>query len=265
MPAAIRLVATDLDGTLLQPDGSVTPRARAALRAAGSRGLRVVLVTGRPPRGVRPLALTDCAEVAICANGALLYDLADDRLLEQHPIPAAVAQRLVRDLRQAAPGVVFAAEAGLSFWREPSYPTGHPLDERDGGIEDALDFAARDLAKLLARHPLMAQKLLLPLAEALAGDDAVVTRSGGELLEISAAGVTKASALQRLCAGSGVTAAEVVAIGDMVNDLSMLGWAGRAVAVANAHPGVLAAADEMIGANDSDGVAEYLEGLVGRL
>lgn len=262
MPAAIRLVATDLDGTLLQPDGSVTPRARAALRAARARGLRVVLVTGRPPRGVRPLALADCAEVAICANGALLYDLAGDRLLEQHPIPTAVAQRLIRDLRQAAPGVVFAAEAGLSFWREPDYPTGHPLDERDGGIEDALDFAARGIAKLLASHPRMVQKLLLPLTEAVAGDDAVVTRSGGELIEVSAAGVTKASALERLCAGSGVTAAEVAAIGDMVNDLSMLRWAGRAVAVANAHTDVLAVADEVIGANDADGVAEYLEGLV---
>ena len=260
MPATIRLVATDLDGTLLQPDGTVTPRARAALRAARARGLRVVLVTGRPPRGVRPLALADCAEVAICANGALLYDLADDRLLEQHPIPAADAQRLVRDLRQAAPGVVFAAEAGLSFWREPAYPTGHPLDERDGSIENALGFATRGIAKLLARHPRIAQKLLLPLAEAVAGDDAVVTRSGTTLLEISAAGITKASALQRLCAGSGVAVAEVAAIGDMVNDLSMLRWAGHAVAVANAHTEVLAAADEVIGANDSDGVAEYLEG-----
>jgi HAD superfamily hydrolase (TIGR01484 family) len=262
MPAAIRLVATDLDGTLLQPDGTVTPRARAALRAARGRGLRVVLVTGRPPRGVRRLALTDCAEVAICANGALLYDLAADRLLEQHPIPAAVVRRLVCDLRQAAPGVVFAAEAGLSFWREPAYPTGHPLDERDGGIEDVLDFAVRGIAKLLARHPRMAQKLLLPLAEAVAGGNAVITRSGSELLEISAAGVTKASALQRLCAGSGVVAAEVIAVGDMVNDLSMLRWAGHAVAVANAHPDVLAAADEVIGANDSDGVAGYLEGLI---
>jgi hypothetical protein len=265
MPATIRLVATDLDGTLLQPDGTVTPRARAALRAARARGLRVVLVTGRPPRGVRPLALTDCVDTAICANGALLYDLAADRLVEQHPIPAAVVRRLACDLRRAAPGVVFAAEAGLSFWREPAYATGHPLDERDGGVEDALHFADRGLAKLLLRHPRMAQKLLLPLAEAVAGDDAVITRSGSELIEVSAAGVTKASALERLCAGSGVAAAKVAAIGDMVNDLSMLRWAGRAVAVANAHTDVLAAADEVIGANDADGVAEYLERLVAGL
>ena len=264
MPATIRLIATDLDGTLLKPDGTVSPRARAALRAARARGLRIVLVTGRPPRGVRSLALGDCAEVAICANGALVYDPAADRLLEQRSIPTAVAQRVVRDLRQAAPGVVFAAEIGLAFRREPDYPSGDPLDERDGAVEDALEFGARGVAKLLARHPRMVQKLLLPLAEAVAGDDAVVTRSGGELLEISAAGVTKASALERFCAAAGVVAADVVAIGDMVNDLSMLRWAGHAVAVANAHSDVLAAADVVIGANDGDGVPEYLEGLLAR-
>jgi hydroxymethylpyrimidine pyrophosphatase-like HAD family hydrolase len=111
----------------------------------------------------------------------------------------------------------------------------------------------------------MAQKLLLPLAQAVAGADAVVTRSGLELLEISAAGVTKASALRQLCDDLGIGAAEVVALGDMVNDLPMLRWAGRAVAVANAHPDVLAAADEVIGGNADEGVAAYVERLLAQL
>jgi hypothetical protein len=263
--ATIRLIATDLDGTLLRPDGTVTPRARAALRAARARGLEIVPVTGRPPRGVRRLDLGGCATLAICANGALLYDLAGDRLLDERPIPGAVVGRLVTDLRQAAPGAVFAAEAGLTFCREPVYAANHPLDEREGVVEDALRFADRDVAKLLVRHPSMAQKLLLPLAQAVAGADAVVTRSGLELLEISAAGVTKASALRRLCDDLGIGAAEVVALGDMVNDLPMLRWAGRAVAVANAHPDVLAAADEVIGGNADEGVAAYVERLLAQL
>ena len=262
MTATIRMVATDLDGTLLRPDGAVSPRARAALSAARARGLEVVIVTGRPPRGVRRLDLSDCAAIAICANGALLYDPAADRLLGMHPIPAAVVTRLVVDLRQAAPGVVFAAEAGLVFCREPAWPAGDPLDQR-GVVEDAPRFADRGVAKLLVRHPRMAQKLLLPLAEAVAGDDAVITRSGLELLEISAAGVTKASALERLCQGLGIAAEEVVALGDMVNDLPMLRWAGRAVVVAGAHPDVLATADEVIAGNADDGVAAYLERLAG--
>ena len=161
----------------------------------------------------------------------------------------------------------------LPAWCLPPRPAWHsgaspptrpadPLDGRDDGVEDALGFADRGIAKLLSCTRGWSQKLLLPLAEAVAGDDAMVTHSGARLLEVSAAGVTKASALQRLCGGWQVAAAEVVAIGDMVNDLSMLHWAGRAVAVANAHTDVLAAADEVIGANDSDGVAEYIEGLV---
>ena len=265
MTAVIRLVATDLDGTLLQPDGTSTPRARAALRAARARGVEVVLVTGRPPRGVRRLELRGCAEVAVCANGALLYDMVADRLLDSHPIPADVVERLVADLRLAVPGAVFAAEAGLVFCREPAYPAADPLDERDGVVEDAPRFAARGVAKLLVRHPQIAQKLLLALAEAVAGDDAVVTRSGLEMVEISAAGVTKASALEKLCDGLGIVAAEVVALGDMVNDLPLLRWAGHAVAVANAHPDVLAAADEVTGANTEEGVADYLERLLAEL
>ena len=262
MTPTIRMVATDLDGTLLRPDGAVSARARAALRAARARGLEVVIVTGRPPRGVLRLDLRGCAAVAVCANGALLYDLEAERLLDCRPIPPAVVTRLVADLRRAAPGAVFAAEAGLTFCREPAWPAGDPLDERDGVVEAASRFADRGVAKLLVRHSRMAQKLLLPLAEAVAGDDAVVTRSGLELLEISAAGVTKASALRGWCDGLGIAAAQVVALGDMVNDLPMLRWAGHAVAVAGAHPDVLAVADEVIASNADDGVADYLERLL---
>ncbi len=265
MTAAIRLVATDLDGTLLRPDGTVTPRARAALRAARARGIKVVLVTGRPPRGVRRLDLRDCAEVAVCANGALLYDLAADRLLDEHPIPNAVAARLVADLRLAAPGVGVRRRGWPCVLPRARLPGRRPARRADGVVADALLFADRGIAKLLVRHPQMSQKLLLPLAEAVAGDDAVVTRSGLELLEISAAGVTKASALRRVCDELGVAAAEVVALGDMVNDLPMLRWAGRAVAVAGAHPDVLAAADEVTASNTVDGVAAYLERLLAEL
>ena len=93
----------------------------------------------------------------------------------------------------------------------------------------------------------------------IAGNDAVVTYSGDTLLEVSGAGVSKASALAALCAQSLVSAADVLAFGDMPNDLPMLEWAGRAVAVANAHPDVLGIADEVTASNDDDGVAQVLE------
>ena len=260
-----RLIALDLDGTLLRSDGTVSARARAALRAARARALEIVVVTARPPRALRPLGLDDgaVADEAICANGALVYDLARDALVEERPLAPQIVGRLVTDLRRAVPGIVFAAEAGLQFCREPGYRPGDSLDAtpQDTVVEDGLRFADRRLAKLLARHPGTEIKLVLPLAQAIAGGEAVVTRSTADLLEISAAGVTKASALARLCARLGLDRAAVVAVGDHLNDLPMLDWAGRSVAVANAHPDVLAAVDEVVAGNDDDGVAALLERL----
>jgi hydroxymethylpyrimidine pyrophosphatase-like HAD family hydrolase len=84
------------------------------------------------------------------------------------------------------------------------------------------------------------------------------------LLEIAAPGVTKATGLAEVAAGYGVPAAEVAAIGDMPNDVSMLEWAGRAYAVSNAHPAAIAAADEVLGRNDDDAVAGLIESLLSR-
>jgi hypothetical protein len=264
MSLPYRLIATDVDGTII-PSGREAPSARtgAALRAARSAGLTVVLVTGRPPRGVWDLARRRVADLAVCANGALVYDLPLDRLTLERPIAEHVARRLVTDLRAAAPGVVFAAEAGFQFCREPGYPTGHPLDDLSPVVEDALAFAGLAVAKLIARHDGMQQKLLLSLATAVAGADAVITRSGPELVEIAGAGVTKASTLELVCAERGIAAGEVLAFGDMVNDVSLLEWSGHGVAMAGAHPDLQAVADEVIGAAGDDAVAAYLESLPG--
>jgi Cof subfamily protein (haloacid dehalogenase superfamily) len=264
MTTPFRLIATDIDGTLMA-SGAEAPSARAcaALRAARSEGITVVLVTGRPPRGVWELAKRRVADLAICANGALVYDLPLDRITLEHPLPGPVTRRLVTELRQAAPGVVFACEAGFQFCREEGYATAHPLDDLNPIVEEALGFAERPVAKLIARHDGMPQKLLISLAEAIAGADAVITRSGPDLVEIAAAGVTKASTLEFVCKARGLGAAQVLAFGDMVNDVSLLAWAGRGVAVAGAHPDLLAIADETTAAAGDDGVAVYLEKLLG--
>ena len=259
------MVATDLDGTLLRSDGTVSRRTCEAMAAAEDAGIVVAMVTGRPPRWMRPVArATGHTGVAVCANGALLYDLHTETVVGSTLLTAADALASVGALRAAVPGLSFAAEFAPGFGHEASYRHGWDLGEvevRVGTVEEILD---QPVVKLLARHPSMDRDALLALATELVGTDVTVTSSSTTeaLLEISAAGVTKATALAGLAGRAGVPAEQVVAFGDMPNDLPMLAWAGRAVAVANAHAEVLALADEVTASNDEDGVAQVLERLV---
>jgi Cof subfamily protein (haloacid dehalogenase superfamily) len=258
------VVATDLDGTVVRSDGTISARTKAALQAAESAGALIVVVTGRPPRWLDGIAeALGHHGLAICANGALVYDLAAERVIDSRPLDVAVVRRLVDELRDALPGVGFAIErVDGQFAHEPDY---HPRWTPEAAtLIGSLDVALTSpVAKLLARREGMGSDELLDLARAAVGDEvASLTHSSIDgLLEISAYGVTKATTLAEVLAGRGLTAADVVAFGDMPNDLEMLEWAGHGVAVANAHPDVLAVVDEVTASNDDDGVAIVLERL----
>jgi Cof subfamily protein (haloacid dehalogenase superfamily) len=260
----VRLVACDLDGTLLLPDATVSARSLAAIGRLRQAGIAFLLVTGRPPRSVREIAArAGLGGMAVCANGALVYDLDAGQVLTSTPLASGTGRRLVRELRRALPGVLFAAEDERGFRREAAWE-GHGLDAVAEVVHaDPVDLVAEPVAKLLLRHPELAQVELVERVRELASDRAVVTYSGDSLVEISAAGVTKAYALDWVCRRLGIPAAAVVAFGDMPNDLPMLAWAGHAVAVANARPEVREAADEVTASNLDDGVALVLERLVG--
>ncbi|HEU0027218.1 MAG TPA: HAD family hydrolase [Ktedonobacterales bacterium] len=263
---AIRLVATDLDGTLLGDDHrSVSERTRRALLAAQEAGITLVLVTGRPPRFVHPLAEElGLTGAAVCCNGAIVYDVVQGELLEHTPIASATAITLVERLRAAAPGVGFAVERGLRYGSEPAYRALRGEFQRpdDDEIADALSLCAQPVTKLIARHPELDGPGYYPYARETVSDLAMVTISGPRFIEIAALGVDKAAALERFCARLGITSAEVMAFGDMPNDAPMLRWAGRGIAVANAHTEALAAADETTASNMEDGVALALERLL---
>lgn len=264
----VALVATDLDGTVVRSDGTISARTVAALRAVEDAGLTLVLVTGRPPRWMAPVVeATGHRGLAICANGALVYDLAAERVVEVRALAPALGADLVRDLRAALPGVAFAAEGvdgeETTFAREPSYQSIFPNPQAT--VCDATELVRRPVAKLLVRHRDAGLARLSEVATRVAGDRAVVTYSGSDgqaLVEVSAAGVTKASTLERLAAERGVAREQVLAFGDAPNDVPMLAWAGRGVAVANAHPAILAVADEVTADHDDDGVAQVLERLL---
>jgi Cof subfamily protein (haloacid dehalogenase superfamily) len=262
---APRLVATDLDGTLVRSDGTVSPYTAGVLAQVEARGVPVVFVTGRPLRWTEEV-FEHVGEhgLAVVSNGALVWDVARHRAYLERPIQAAVARVVAADLRAALPEVRFAVETLAGWTREPDYPT-HRAD-------DELGFGARRVApvdelidgpvlKLLARQDDADPDALVAAATAVVGERVNVTHSSFPLLEISAAEVTKASTLALLCADLGVDAADVIAFGDMPNDLPMLEWAGTSYAMEAAHPTVLTTARHRAPSNDDDGVARVLAGL----
>lgn len=260
---AIRLIATDLDGTLLRPDGSISQYTLSELRRVQEAGMLVVLVSARPPRVMRQLAqLSGLGGLAICCNGALLYDLDQDCILQSISLQPEQVMWLINTMRVALPELSFAIEDGLAVTCEPAYAAYYGDDDRlELRIASTITSHSGPAVKLMARHAEQTPGDLHAQVLELVGAEYSVTYSGGSFLEIAAAGINKAAALERFCAQRGISAQEVIAFGDMPNDLPMLRWAGRSVAVANAHPLVLAAVHEVTRSNAEDGVALVLQDL----
>lgn len=257
-----RLVATDLDGTLLHSDGTVTDRTREVLDALDARGITVVFVTGRPIRWMDSLwhHVGDHG-LAICSNGGIVYDVPGRSVLEARTIPRDVGLKVADLVRTAIPGSTFALEKTDGFGKEPSFLPDRGDAARAelvvGPLEEVFDDT---VVKLLALHLDMAPEEYWSRIDQLVGQFVTTTWSSvGPLVEMSAGGVTKASTLELVCAERGIAAADVLAFGDMPNDVAMLEWAGLSYAMANAHPSAVAAADHTAPANDDDGVAQVLE------
>ena len=262
------LAAIDLDGTLLRSDGTVSTRSRKALAAARTAGIEIVLVTARSPRSVRVIAADlELGGIAVCANGALLYDLDAAEIVLHRPLAAAVAHRIVRGLRSDLPEITFGWELELRFGSEPSYEaaregTRWPRPAGSFPPCDVLEWR-EPMTKLIVRLPGADLAAVLEATRLLGGDDAEVTITGDAFVEVMARGVAKEAALAELAAERGVAPRHVVAFGDQLTDAGMLRWAGLGVAVANATPFALEAADEVTASNDEDGVAHVLERLAG--
>jgi Cof subfamily protein (haloacid dehalogenase superfamily) len=260
----IRLVATDLDGTLLHTDGTVTARTREVLNAVEDLGVTVVFVTGRPIRWMEHLwEHVGGHGLAIVSNGGILYDVHQHAVRLARTIPVEVSLEVAKTLREAVPGTTFAMERVEGFAKEPGFmprlPA--PADLRIGPAEEILD---EQVVKLLARHDEIAPEPFWAEVEAHVGHLVTTTWSAvGTLVEMSASGVSKASTLELLCADRGIDPAEVVAFGDMPNDLPMLEWAGTSYAMANAHETVRELADHVAPPNEEDGVATVLTELFG--
>jgi Cof subfamily protein (haloacid dehalogenase superfamily) len=259
-PQYPRLIATDLDGTLVRSDGTVSERTRSVVLAAQRAGSVFVMVTARPPRWLHDLSdLVGDHGVAIVANGAILYDVLRRKAIRTRLLDPAVALEVALAIRAAVPDVQFAIERPDRYGQEPIYRNSYPNPENTliAAVEVLLEEPA---AKLLVRHPSLPSDDLLALVAPVVGQRVTASHSGGHgLVEISASGVSKAAMLADFAAEQGISAAETIAFGDSVNDLPMLAWAGTSYGVANAHPEVLAVVDKTAPANDEDGVAAVLE------
>jgi Cof subfamily protein (haloacid dehalogenase superfamily) len=261
-----RLVATDLDGTLLRSDGTLDSRTRAALALVQAAGSTVVICTARPARWMAPLApALGRGAISICANGGVVWDVHNESVLRSSPLAPEDAREVVALLDSELPGGAWAVERTSGFGREPAYWTRWPMPD-DVIVDTVHRLVAEPAVKLMLRHDRFLADELLSRAQPVVGHLAELSHSNSadSLLEISALGVSKASALAGFCAQFEIASEEVIAFGDMPNDLAMLQWAGCAVAVANAHPDVLAAADEVTASNDEAGVARVLERVFSR-
>jgi len=261
------MVATDLDGTIVLPDGSVSPRTVQAFRQCRAAGVDVVLVTGRPPRWLAEVSrATGLWGLAVCANGAVVYDVGAEAVVDVHPVPVDVIAAAVGRLREALGGADVALETTEGFLLEPGYRT-----RWDTGVTP-VDRAP--LATLLAADPVVLKVLvraehstsdaMLAVAREVLDGLVQATHSNAAdcLLELSAAGVSKARTLATLAASRGIDAADVVAFGDMPNDVEMLRWAGTGYAMTGGHPEAVAAADHAAPSVLEDGVAQVVEGLL---
>ncbi|WP_092925367.1 HAD family hydrolase [Actinopolyspora alba] len=262
------LVASDVDGTLLDPAERVSERTARGARGVHDSGTPFVLVTGRPPRWIpRIVAGLGVAGTVVCSNGAVLYDAAADRVLHSTAIEPTTLREVTGELRDALPGCSFGVERSTSgahdrldqqFIAESAFHRCWPNPD--------LRIAARDelvgvpVVKLLVMHERMTSAEMAPVAEELIGGRLGVTYStGAGLLELSAPGVNKAAGLARVAEQLAADPRDVIAFGDMPNDIPMLEWAGHGVAVGNAHPDVRQVADEVTTSNTHDGVATVLE------
>ena len=260
-----RLVATDVDGTLFG-DSGITNRTRDALQLAVDAGLKVVLVSARAPRSIKWVAERSGLDgFAICLNGALVYDLDKDEVVRVWPLETAAISNVVERLRKDLPNICFHWEKEGGLGRDHAYESlAAPLMAHEVPMRVLCDVLEEpdSIAKLVARHPDFDSEALSERAGAILGTEVHLTVSGPSFIEITAAGVTKASALAWLCESLGIESQEVIAFGDMSNDIPMLSWAGHSVAMGNAQEAVKQIADEIAPHNFEDGVAVVLERLL---
>jgi len=265
------LLATDLDGTLLDSFGNISQENIEAITRAKSAGLEVIFATGRPPRWMSEIPpLSGLVGTAICANGAVLFDLVTREVISAQYVTADAGLSAIEHLRSIDPGATFAVEIareGDDFVLDDSYQPRWETPRSVPRLPTDQLFDSGKVVKLLARpskHAQLTADAFVVQAEQLVSHLVDVTHSNSfdVLLEMSPLGVNKGSALAAFASTRGLAASGVAAVGDMPNDIPMVSWAGRGAAVENAHDDLKAIADDLLPSNDDHAIAAFIHRLL---
>jgi len=278
VPQGLRLIATDLDGTIVPHGATVSERTITALASAQDAGIHVVYVTGRPPRSLmQVVARTGHRGLAIGANGSVLLDLGAGTTEVVHSISGAAVAQIADALRRAVPDVVLGLETVDGIVMEAGFDAARGVRSSEGLVPDHLPrpqevpveelVGEQPIIKMLAASPAVSADELLSIGQDQVGHLTSATHSspGVALMELGPLGVTKATTLASVANGLGIGPDEVISFGDMPNDLAMLDWAGLGYAMSGGHPDAIATADHLAPPADQDGVAQVLEPYLDRI
>ena len=261
-----KLIATDLDGTIVAHYGFISDRTKIAFAASHAAGIHIYFITGRPIRWMKEIKDNFNFGLGVCGNGALLYDFINEKVLEEWSFSVEAQLETVKRLRQVIPPVSFATEIGEDFLREKKYVPRWDIGEDNVGVDLIEEVITAPALKMLARcsdGEFSSDEMLALASKALEGI-ATVTHSNStdSLLEISAVGVSKGATLSRVAGRLGLTADDCVTFGDNPNDFSMLSWASRSWAMADGHPDLMKYAKFQTDPHQEDGVAKVIEQLL---
>ncbi|MFC5801262.1 HAD family hydrolase [Streptomyces formicae] len=260
-----RLVATDLDGTLLRSDDTVSERTRDALTAAAAAGAAHIVVTGRAVPWTRHI-LDDLGYqgLAVCGQGAQVYHAGEHKLLTSVTLDRQLAGLALAKLEaEVGPLALAASRDGLDgeVIAGPGYQLQEgPLPVRS--FTDPAELWAAPLNKVYIQHPDLDDDTLARIARETAGSLVDVVMAGAGIVEILPLGLSKATGLSLAARRLGVKSSQTIAFGDMPNDIPMFAWSAHGVAMANAHDDLKAVAHEITASNEHDGIAVVLEQLL---
>ncbi len=261
-----KLIASDLDGTIVNHDGRISDRTIKAFTKARDLGVEIFFVTGRPPRWMPEIKEAFGFGNAICGNGAMLYDLMNDVVLEQWLIEVPDQLETIKRLRESIPEVSFAVESHSYFHREKAYIPRWDVGLDNIGVHSIEEVLKSPALKILARcsQQNLSSDEMLKIAQKALDGLVTVTHSNphDSLLEISALNVSKGATLARMADRFGIEAKDCVSFGDNPNDFSMLSWCGRSYAMSSGHPDGAKYAKSIAGACEEDGVAIAIEALL---